>query len=80
MWQQTAAVSIRHYIYMCVRVYNVYNMILYLLHYYNHAHSIYRGHARTKQRMVTCAVNNAQLMLNFLELFFVYILYVGRFR
>lgn len=44
---------------VCVRVNNVYNMILYMLHYYNYAHSIYRGHARDKQRMVTCAVNNS---------------------
>jgi len=69
MWQQTAAIYAIIYMY-------VYNMILYLLH--NHAHSIYRGHTRNEQRMVTCAVNNAQLMRNLLELLFVHCIYIGR--
>lgn len=47
--------------------------------YYNHAHSIYRGHAHYKQRVVTCAVNNTDTQLDY-NIFLYVILYIHKYR
>lgn len=53
-------------------------LILYYIRYdyYNHAHSIYRGHAHYKQRVVTCAVNNIDTQL-YCNIFMYVILYIS---